>query len=120
MRILFCALLIALSSAAHAADRLPKSVLGRWATELDACWEQVSEIRIIVEPRSVRWHEQEHQVRRVTGMKDGSLKVSGYEVTLDGRGRSTITMKLIEPDRLKVNEEIFLRCKEKDEKGNAR
>jgi hypothetical protein len=116
VRIAVSALLIALAGPAHAADRLPKSMVGKWATDLAACPEQVSEIRITVTPREVRFHEQTHVFRRVVRLKDGSFKATGVSYDLDGRGKTSLTLKLLAADRLQVGEETFLRCQDEKQK----
>jgi hypothetical protein len=116
MRFAVVALLVAFAVPAHAADRLPKSMIGKWATDLAACPEQVSEIRITVTPREVRFHELTHVFRRVVRLKDGSFKGTGWSYDLDGRGRTSMTLKLIDSDRLQVGEETFLRCRDEKQK----
>lgn len=110
VKFVVCAMLVALAVPAQAAERLPKSMLGKWATDLAACPEQVSEIRITVEPREVRFHEQTHVFRRVVRLKDGSFRGTGFSYDLDGRGKTSLTLKLLDADRLQVGEEVFLRC----------
>lgn len=113
MRILICALLVGFTVSAHAADRLPKSMLGRWTTDLATCSEQSSELRMTVEPRMVLFYEHGYEIRRVVRLKDGSLRASGYHADDSGRTRDSITLKLVEPDKLLVGGggEVYLRCK---------
>jgi hypothetical protein len=113
---LLLALALTLSVPAEATERLPKSMLGKWATDLAACPEQVSEIRITVEPRAVNFHEQAHVFRRVVRLKDGAFRGTGTSYDLDGRGKTSITLKLIAADRLQVGEEVFLRCRDAKQK----
>ena len=112
MRSLFCILLLALSgAAANAADRLPIAMFGKWTTDLAACSEQSSEIVVTVEARSVNFYEHGYEIRRVTRLKDGALKASGYSVDSDGRTRASITLKLLPADKLQVGSQIYERCK---------
>ena len=78
------ALLVVLAGTAHAADRLPKSMLGKWASDPAACAEQSSELGMTVEPRSVLFYEHGYEIMRIARLKDGSLKASGYSADLDG------------------------------------
>jgi hypothetical protein len=103
--------LVLLSGQAHAADRIPKSMLGKWASDPAACGEQSSELGMTVEPMSVLFYEHSHSVRRISKSRDGSLKVSGYSEDLDGRSRSSITLKLLAADRLRVGQQIYHRCR---------
>jgi hypothetical protein len=99
-------------SAAHAADTLPRNMLGRWATDLAACAEQASEIVMKVEPRMVLFYEHGYEIKRIARLKDGSLKASGYSVDDDVRARSSITLKLLSADQIQVQgEQIYRRCK---------
>ncbi len=111
MKSLLVVLPLLTATAAHAADRLPKSMLGTWATDLSACAEQSSEIKITVEPRAVLLYEHGYQIRRVTRLKGGSLKASGYSVDMDGRSPGSITLKLVSADTLRVGGETYHRCK---------
>ncbi len=95
---------------AAAADRLPKSMLGRWASDPAACAERSSEAGMKVEARTVWFYEQSQSVRRIARLKDGTLRVSGHSEDLDGRAWSSITMKQLGPDRLLVQEQVFHRC----------
>lgn len=113
MNFVVFALLLVLAVPAQAADRLPKTMIGKWATELDACPEQVSEIRITIMPREVRFHEVTHVFRRVVRLKDGSYRGTGTSHDLDGRGKTQLTLKQLDADRLQLGEEVFLRCPDK-------
>jgi hypothetical protein len=94
---------------AHAADRIPNSMLGKWASDPAACGEQASELGLIVEPRSVLFYEHGIEVRRISKQKDGSLKASGYAVDDQGKARSSITLKLVD-DKLQAGGETYHRC----------
>jgi hypothetical protein len=93
------------------ADVLPKSMHGEWATDLAACAEQASEIKMTVEPKSVLFYEHGYEIRRVARLKDGSLKASGFSVADDGRARGAITLKLLSVDTLQAGGQIYQRCK---------
>lgn len=111
MTMLVCLVLTA-PATAQAPDRLPKSMLGKWATDLAACAEQASEIRITVEPRSVLFYEHGYSIRRVTRLKDGSLKASGFAEDDSGRVRGSVTLKLVAADKLQINGgETYWRCR---------
>jgi hypothetical protein len=105
----FIVVLLLLTGTAHAADRLPKDMLGRWASDPAACAEQSSELGMTVEPRSILFYEHSQTVRTVSRMKGGALKVSGYSVDLDGRLRSSLTLKLV-GNQLQVGEQTYHRC----------
>src|SRR5262245_25592094 len=97
MKLVVCALFTVVAGAAHAADNLPKTMLGAWATDLAACSEQASEIRITVEPRNINFYEHGFEIRRIARQRDGSLKGFGFASDDDGRSRSTIMLKLVAP-----------------------
>lgn len=101
-------LLLLLSGTAHAAE-LPKSMLGKWASDAAACGEQASELGLTVERRSVLFYEHGYEIRRVARLKDGSLKASGYSVDDQGRAPGSVTLKQI-GDKLRVGEQIYHRC----------
>jgi hypothetical protein len=102
--------LLLLAGHAHAADRLPKPMLGKWASDPAACGEQASELGLTVEPRSVLFYEHGYEIRRIVRMKDGSLKASGFSVDDQGRARGSITLKLVD-GKLQVGEQAYHRCK---------
>jgi len=110
MKVALLMLFVFLSGTAQAADRLPKSMLGNWASELDACKEQSSELGMRVEPRTVYFYEHSFSIRRLSRLKDGTLKGAGFYSDLDGRARASITLKLLSADRLQVGETIYHRC----------
>jgi hypothetical protein len=62
-----------------------------------------------VEPRAILFYEHSQTVRTVSRMKGGALKVSGYSVDLDGRLRSSLTLKLV-GNQLQVGEQTYHRC----------
>lgn len=93
------------------ADALPKAMLGVWATDLAACSEQASEIRMTVEPKTVLMYEVAQTVRRVVRLKDGSLRILGYTVADDGRAPGSLTLKLMGDGKLRVGpDQIYHRC----------
>ena len=116
MKYLLGALLI--SGTAHAADQLPSSMLGKWASDAAACGQQSSELGMTVEPRTVLFYEHGYQIKRITRLKDGSLKGTGYGFADDGRSNDSITLKLIDPNKLQARGEIYYRCGEQS--GGAR
>jgi hypothetical protein len=89
-------------------------MLGKWASDPAACAEQSSELGMTVEPRSVLFYEHGYEIRRITRLKDGSLRASGYSVDLDGRARGSITLKLIEPGKLQARGEIYHQCRKQN------
>ncbi len=103
--------LLVLMPGTAGADVLPKSMRGEWASDLAACPEQASEIKMTVEPKSVLFYEHGYEIRRVVRLKDGSLKASGFAVADDGRARGSITLKLLSADTLQARGEIYHRCK---------
>ncbi|MDI1265825.1 MAG: hypothetical protein PS018_21490 [bacterium] len=105
--------LLLMFSAACAADRLPGGMLGKWASDVAACSEQSSELGMTVEPRSVLFYEHGYEIRRIVKLKDGSLKGVGHSVADDGRTPGSVTLKLIEPDKLQAGGETYYRCKER-------
>ena len=116
MKYLLGALLI--SGTAHAAEQLPRSMLGTWASDAVACGQQSSESGMTVEPRRVLFYEHGFQFKRITRLKDGSLKGTGYGFADDGRSDGSITLKLIAPNKLQARGEIYHRCEKHD--GGAR
>ena len=110
MRLALLALFAGIGSPAFG-DSLPKSMLGKWASDPAACSEQSSELGMTVEPRSILFYEHGYRLNRITRLRDGSLKGQGYSFDTDGRSKGTITLKLIAPDRLQAREEIYYRCK---------
>ena len=102
-------------SPAYAADKLPNSMLGKWASEPEACGEQASESGLTVEPRSVLFYEHGIEVRRVTKQKDGSFKASGYAVDDQGKARGSIVLKLV-GDKLEAGGGLYHRCKSETKK----
>lgn len=109
-RVLIAGLLVLLSGTAEA-DVLPRSMRGEWATDLAACAEQASEIKMTVEPKSVLFYEHGYEIRRIVRLRDGSLKASGFFVADDGRARDSITLKLLSADTLQAKGEIYHRCR---------
>jgi hypothetical protein len=101
-----------------AADRLPKSMLGRWASDPAACGEQASELAMTVEPRMVLFYEHGLEVRRVVRLKDGSVKASGFMEADGERQRGSLTLKMV-GDQLRVGEQTFHRCNSKKQNGAA-
>lgn len=108
MKYALCILLL-FAGQAHAADRLPNSMLGQWASKPEACGEQASELGLTVEPRSVLFYEHGIEVRRIAKLKDGSLKASGYAVDDQGKTKGSITLKLV-GDKLQAGGETYHRC----------
>jgi hypothetical protein len=103
---------VLLSGAAEAADRLPKEMLGVWATELAACSETASEIKMTVEPKIILYYEVAQTVRKTAKQRNGSLRVFGQTVDLEGKAPTSIDLKL-DGDTLVVgrtNGRIYLRC----------
>ena len=115
---LISGLLILFSGTAHAADQLPHSMLGKWASDVAACTEQSSELGMTVEPRTVLFYEHGYQIKRITRLKDGSLRGTGYSFADDGRSIDSITLKLMDPNRLQARGEIYYRCETQN--GGAR
>lgn len=111
MTFLLGVFLVLLAGPAQAAERLPKSMLGAWASDPAACGEQASELAMTVEPRSVLFYEHGYTIRRVVRLKDGSLKASGFSEADGERSRGSITLKLVSADRLQAGGETFHRCK---------
>lgn len=105
-------LLIAAARSAEAAS-LPKDMLGAWASEPSACGEQASELGMTIEPKTVLFYEHGFEVAKLTKLKDGSLKASGFSVADDGRAKSTLTLKQVSADTLLVGEQTYHRCKAK-------
>jgi hypothetical protein len=104
--------LVLLSGAAHAADRLPKDMLGAWATNPEACANIHSEVRMTVEPKIILYYEVAQTVRKVTKTKDGFWRVQGQSVDSDGKAPSTIELKL-DGDKLvigKADGQVYHRC----------
>ena len=92
-------------------DNLPKSMLGKWASDPAACAEQSSELGMTVEPRSILFYEHGYELNRIARLKDGSFKGQGYSFDPDGKSKGTITLKQIDPDKLQVRDETYYRCK---------
>jgi hypothetical protein len=109
-RLAFGFVLIFLTAPANAADRLPKEMLGAWASDPAACGEQASELGLTVEPKTLLFYEHGLEIKRVTRLRNGSLKASGFAVDDDGRARSSMTLKLV-GDKLHVDDGIYHRCK---------
>jgi hypothetical protein len=107
-------LLLLFAGQAHAADRLPKLMLGKWASDPAACGEQASESGLTVERRSVSFYEHGYDIRRIVRLKDGSLKASGFSVDDQGRARGSVTLKLV-GDKLQVDGQTYHRCKSENE-----
>jgi hypothetical protein len=120
MKAVLIVLSAGLTSAAFAADTLPKEMLGAWASDPKACGEQASELAITIEPRSVLFYEHGYSVRRITRLKDGSLKAVGQSFDDQGRTPDTITLKLISADTLQAKGEIYHRCKPGNSSRGAR
>jgi len=106
-------LLIGCVQSAEAAS-LPKDMLGAWASELSACGEQASELGMTIEPKTVMFYEHGFDIRKLTKLKDGSLKASGFSVADDGRAKGTLTLKQLSADTLSIGEQTYYRCKKKN------
>jgi hypothetical protein len=112
MKFALCILAL-LVDQAHAADRLPKAMLGAWASDPAACGEQASELAMTVEPKTVLFYEHGFKIRRVVRLKDGTWRATGYSVDDDGRAPGTLSLKLV-ADRLQVNGGAgYYRCNKK-------
>ncbi|MBR1145196.1 hypothetical protein [Bradyrhizobium sp. AUGA SZCCT0431] len=107
-----------ISGTAHAADQLPTSMLGKWASDAVACGQQSSELGMTVEPRTVLFYEHGYHIKRITRLRDGSLKGTGYGFADDGRSNDSITLKLIDPNKLQAKGDIYFRCEKHN--GGAR
>jgi len=119
MKMLFVVLLVTLAGTAHAADRLPKAMLGTWASDPSACGRQASELGMTVEADTVLFYEHGFKISRIARQKDGSLRASGYSFDDAGRTRDTLALKLIAPDRIQIKGEVYHRC-EKPNGGKQR
>ena len=115
---LISGLLILFSGTAHAVDQLPNSMLGKWASDVAACTEQSSELGMTVEPRTVLFYEHGYHIKRIARLKDGSLRGTGYGFADDGRINDSITLKVMDPNRLQARGEIYYRCEKQN--GGAR
>ena len=93
-------------------------MLGKWASDAAACGAQSSELGMSVEPRTVLFYEHGYQIKRITRLKDGSLWGTGFGFADDGRSNDSITLKLIDPNRLQAKGEIYYRCEKQN--GGAR
>ena len=107
-----------ISGTVHAADQLPNSMLGKWASDVAACTEQSSELGMTVEPRTVLFYEHGYHIKRIARLKDGALRGTGYSFADDGRSKDSITLKLMEPNKLQARGEIYYRCEKQN--GDAR
>jgi len=105
-------LLVGYTWPAEAAS-LPKDMLGAWASELSACGEQASELGMTIEPKTVLFYEHGFDIKKLTKLKDGSLKASGFSVADDGRAKGSLTLKQLSADTLSVGEQTYYRCKGK-------
>ena len=103
--------LVLLSTQAHA-TQLRKEMLGRWASEPEACKEQSSELGMTVEPRSVLFYEHGYSVQRIVRQRDGSLKGFGYSFDEQGKTKASITLKLV-GDKLEAKGQIYHRCEKR-------
>ena len=115
MKTLLVVLSVTLAGTAHAADRLPKAMLGAWASDPSACGQQASELGMTIEPDTVLFYEHGFKIARISRQKDGSLKASGYSFDETGRTREVITLKLLEPGRIRVKDEVYHRCEKMNE-----
>lgn len=112
MRMALAALVLLCAGAggqAEAADRLPAAMLGKWASDPEACKEQSSELGMTVEPRSVLFYEHGYEIKRLARQSDGSWKGWGYSVDDQGRAQNSITLKLV-GDRLQARGQMYYRC----------
>jgi hypothetical protein len=103
------------SPAAAASRALPVSVQGLWAYEPGDCGKPDSDGLLTVEPRTVLFYATAYDVKRVTRMKDGTLKISGFVSSEGeaGRERGGLSLKLVAPDRLQVTTgtvHVYHRC----------
>jgi hypothetical protein len=113
MRSVFLVLFLAAGAQSAAAASLPADMLGAWASELSACGEQASELGMTIEPKTVLFYEHGFDIKKLTKLKDGSLKASGFSVADDGRAKGTLTLKQLSVDTLSVGEQTYHRCKGK-------
>lgn len=86
-------------------------MLGAWASELSACGQQASELGMTIEPKTVLFYEHGFDITKLTKLKNGSLKASGFSVADDGRAKGTLTLKQLSADTLSVGEQTYYRCK---------
>lgn len=101
------------------AASLPKEMLGAWASDPSACGAQASELGMTIGPQDVLFYEHGFDVKRLTKLKDGSLKASGFSFADDGRTKDTLTLKPLSMDTIKVRGQIYHRCKNEDQNGGT-
>ena len=113
MRSFFLVLCLAAGAQSAKAASLPADMLGAWASELSACGAQASELGMTVEAKTVLFSEHGFDIRQLTKLNDGSLKVSGFSFADDGRARGTLTLRQPSADILVVGSRTYYRCKAK-------
>lgn len=113
MRVFVLVLFLAVCSLSANASSLPKDMLGSWASELSACGEQASELGMTIETKTVLFYEHGFDIKKLTKLKDGSLKASGFSVADDGRAKGTLTLKQVSADTIVVGDQTYYRCKGK-------
>ena len=111
--LLVLALFFAVCGRSAVASSLPLDMLGAWASELSACGEQASELAMTIEARTVLFYEHGFEIKQLTKLKDGSVKVSGFSVADDGRAKGTLTLKQLSADTIAVGDQTYYRCKSK-------
>jgi hypothetical protein len=95
------------------AHTLPKPLQGRWGLSPSDCDKDDAEGRLIIEPRIVLFYATAYDVKRVARLKDGTLKITGFVSSEGeaGRERGGLSLKLVSPDRLQVdNGAVYRRC----------
>ena len=113
MRVFVLVLFLAVCSLSANASSLPKDMLGAWASELSACGEQASELGMTIEAKTILFYEHGFDITKLTKLKDGSLKASGFSVADDGRAKGTLTLKQLSEDTIVVGDQTYYRCKGK-------
>ena len=101
------------AEAKDTAHALPKPLQGRWGLEPSDCDKDDAEGRLIIEPRIVLFYATGYDVKRVARQKDGTLKITGFVSSEGeaGREKGGLSLKLINPDRLQVdNGTVYRRC----------
>jgi len=113
MKLFAIAGMVALFSCQAHADVLPKEIRGLWAFEPADCSNPRSDGLLKIGLNTARFFASDYEIKRVLRRPDGSLRATGIVSNEgeQGRGRGSLTLKLVAPDELRVLDHIYHRCR---------
>lgn len=87
-----------------APKELPKEMVGIWGFDAQACKDEDSDGRVVVEPRQVSSFAALFKLQAITKLPDGTLRASTqrFDEGEARRPRDALELKLVSPDTLSI------------------